>query len=402
MGHRRCLAEMVRNSAAPGGADRLRIRAGVVKRKIGARIFLAFAVQGSLGGAGARAAAAQRAPENVVLIVSDGLRWQEVFRGADTALVNRRWGGVEDTTALRREFVRATRDSARAALLPFLWGTVARQGQLLGDRDSAGDAAVTNGFKFSYPGYSEMITGHADPRVDSNDGPPNPNLTVFEWLARQPDYRGRVAVFGTWDAFPRIFNRERSGLPIRAGWEPPFPRPADSAQALLDHLYAGTTRIWGDELAYDAFMQAEVLDAVRREHPRVLFVGYGETDEWAHSRRYDQTLESAHRVDGFIAELWNTMQRIPQYRGRTTFIVTADHGRGPTRETWTDHGHDVEGAEQIWIAVLGPHTPPLGVRRTDAPVTQSQIAATLAAALGLDYGAAERSAAAAIAGAVTR
>src|SRR5512141_603178 len=41
-------------------------------------------------------AVAQRPPrsENVVLIVTDGLRWQEVFRGADSALANRKWGGV--------------------------------------------------------------------------------------------------------------------------------------------------------------------------------------------------------------------------------------------------------------------------------------------------------------------
>lgn len=355
----------------------------------------------ALASPAARAQSARHA-ENVVLIVSDGLRWQEIFRGADSALVSRRWGGVEDTTALRRAFVRNDRPAARRALLPFLWDSVAQRGQLFGNVSAGSVATVTNGLKFSYPGYSEMITGHADPRIDSNDGPPNPNLTVFEWLERNPRYRGRVAVFGTWDAFPRIFNRERSGLPIRAGWETPFPARPDAAESVIDRLYATTTRLWGDELAYDAFMQAAVLDYVRHARPRVLFVGYGETDEWAHSRRYDQTLESAHRVDAFIAELWHTMQGIPQYRGRTTFIVTADHGRGGTRNDWTDHGEKVDGAENIWIAVLGPDTPPLGERSSIAPVTQSQIAATLAAALGLDYRAAEPAAAAPIAGAVTR
>lgn len=346
-------------------------------------------------------AQAARHTENVVLIVSDGLRWQEVFRGADSALVNHRWGGVDDTIALRRAFVRDEPAAARRALLPFLWDSVARNGQLFGNASAGSIATVTNGLKFSYPGYSEMIAGHADPRIDSNAGPPNPNLTVFEWLGREPRYRGRVAVFGTWDAFPRIFNRERSGLPIRAGWETPFPTRPDAAQATINRLYATTTRIWGDELAYDSFMQAAVLDYVRHERPRVLFVGYGETDEWAHSRRYDQTLESAHRVDAFIAELWNAMQRIPQYRGRTTFIITADHGRGGTRNDWTDHGAKVDGAENIWIAVLGPDTPPLGERTSTEPVTQSQIAATLAAALGLDYRGAEPAAAAPITGAVS-
>jgi hypothetical protein len=346
-------------------------------------------------------AQAPRHTENVVLIVSDGLRWQEIFRGADSTLVNHRWGGVDDTIALRRAFVRDEPAAARRALLPFLWDSVGRNGQIFGNVSAGSVATVTNGLKFSYPGYSEMITGHADPRIHSNDAPPNPNLTVFEWLGREPRYRGKVAVFGTWDAFPRIFNRERSGLPIYAGWETPFPTRPDAAEATINRLYATTTRLWGDELAYDSFMQAAVLDYVEHEHPRVLFVGYGETDEWAHSRRYDQTLESAHRVDSFIAELWNSMQRIPQYRGRTTFIITADHGRGGTPNDWTDHGEKVAGAENIWIAVLGPDTPSLGERTGTGPVTQSQIAATLAAALGLDYRSAEPAAAPPITSAIS-
>jgi hypothetical protein len=176
-------------------------------------------------------AAAQRAgqSENVVLVVTDGLRWQEVFRGADSSLANRQWGGVEDTAAFRREYVRPDARSARETLLPFIWTVIGRDGQLIGDSAGGSIATVTNGLKFSYPGYSEMITGHADPRIDRNDAPPNPNLTVFEWLEHQPGLRGRVAVFGTWDAFPRIFNRERSGLPIwcasSPGAPPGSPRP---------------------------------------------------------------------------------------------------------------------------------------------------------------------------------
>jgi phosphopentomutase/2,3-bisphosphoglycerate-independent phosphoglycerate mutase family metalloenzyme len=329
-----------------------------------------------------------RRTENVVLIVSDGLRWQELFRGADPALVNQRYGGVDDSASVYREFVRSAPAQARQALFPFLWTTVAAHGQIFGDADSGSVATVTNGLKFSYPGYNEMISGRADPRIDRNDAGPNPNVTVFEWLAHQPAFRSNVAVFGTWDAFAPIFNRERSGLPIRAGWDVPFTDRMTPAESTINRLYATTTRLWGDELAYDGFMQAAVLDYVRTRHPRVLFVGYGETDEWAHSRRYDQTLRSAHRVDAFIGELWRTMQSLPQYKDRTTFIITADHGRGSGPNDWTDHGKNVAGAENIWIAVMGPDTRAAGERVRSAPVTQSQIAATIAALLGTDYHAA--------------
>jgi len=90
-------------------------------------------------------------------------------------------------------------------------------------------------------------------------------------------------------------------------------------------------------------------------------------------------------MDGLVEQLWNTMQAMPQYHGTTTFIITADHGRGSGPVQWKDHGVEEPGSQNIWIAVMGPDTPPLGERTQTAPVTQSQIAATIAALLDKDY-----------------
>src|SRR6201987_5233418 len=91
---------------------------------------------------------AQPAPRtrNVVLIVSDGLRWQEVFTGADPTLMNEAQGGIWDKEAdLRREFWRADAAERRRALLPFLWSTVAVRGQIFGNQALGSIARVTNG-----------------------------------------------------------------------------------------------------------------------------------------------------------------------------------------------------------------------------------------------------------------
>ena len=66
------------------------------------------------------------------------------------------------------------------------------------------------------------------------------------------------------------------------------------------------------------------------------------------------------------------------------------------------HGKNIDGAENIWVAILGPDTPPLGERTNCAAITQNQIAATVAAFLGEDFRAAIPQAAAPIAEAIAR
>jgi hypothetical protein len=158
-------------------------------------------------------------------------------------------------------------------------------------------------------------------------------------------------------------------------WHPrDYQAPVLARAALIE---AGRKRDWSKLPA--------MLDYVKEAQPRVLFVGYGETDSWAHSGRYDLVLTAARQVDRFVEQLWNTMQSMPQYRGKTTFIVTTDHGRGSGPVDWKEHGIDSPGSDDIWIAVIGPDTPARGERRDVPPVTQAQVAATLAAFLGRDF-----------------
>jgi len=342
------------------------------------------------------AAAQAGATRTVVLIVTDGLRWQEVFSGADPSLLNDRDGGswLSDED-LRKRYWNEDPAVRRKLLFPFLWGTVATQGQLFGNQQLGSIAQVTNGKAFSYPGYNEMTTGFPNDAIDSNEFGMNPNATVFEWLNAQPEFHGRVAVYGTWSAFDRIFNKPRSHLVMQTGWTLNAKRDETPRDALLRELFATTTE-FDEEDAPNSFLQVPLLDYVATGRPRVLFVGYGETDNWAHQGRYDLVLDSARRFDGFVAQLWQTMQAKPEYRGSTTFIITTDHGRGSGPSEWKEHGVEEKGSENIWIGVLGPDTKALGERRQTPRVTQAQIAATVAALLGKDYPRAEPRAAAPI------
>src|SRR5262245_1241766 len=136
-------------------------------------------------------------------------------------------------------------------------------------------------------------------------------------------------------------------------------------------------------IRWDAFTYEYAFEHLQKQKPRVLYISFDETDDFAHDGRYDAYLDAAQRTDGFLREMWNWVQSTPQYRDRTTLIITADHGRGFGDE-WRDHGEDVNGAEAIWVAVIGPDTPARGLV-TGVQEYQNQIASTLARLLGVDY-----------------
>ena len=221
---------------------------------------------------------------NVIVVMTDGLRWQEVFQGADAALMNKENGAVSEPDALKKEFWRETPAARREALLPFLWSTIAKQGQVFGNRGKGSDAFVTNGLNFSYPGYSETLCGFADPGVNSNDKVLNPNVTVFEWLHAKPAFRGKVAAFGAWDVFPFIFNAPRAGFPVNAGDAPFVAAPVSREMALMNRLKKESA-MWESEV-FDTFTFHTAMSHLEQAKPRAMFISLGETDEWAHAGQY--------------------------------------------------------------------------------------------------------------------
>ena len=147
----------------------------------------------------------------LVIITYDGLRWQEVFSGADEELVgNPKY--AKDPEALKAKYWRETAEERRETLLPFLWSYVPQHGYMIGNRFKNSVVQVANKMNFSYPGYSEMFCGWADDeRIDSNDPVPNPNVSVLEVVNADPRYKGKVMMYSSW-----VYRL----LPRRSHWRP--------------------------------------------------------------------------------------------------------------------------------------------------------------------------------------
>lgn len=320
------------------------------------------------------------AEARLILIVLDGTRWQDIFRGPDPRLLgDSRFANAD----LRQAVIDAWGTGADhgAALMPFFHGLPKQGGVLWGNRDAGQCMGLTNGLWFSYPGYNEILTGRADDaHITSNAKLPNPNLGLFEWLNARPGFAGKVRAYGTWDVFPAIFNAARSGVPVNPGL--------------------------GSREPTDTLTMRLAFEAIREGQSRVLFIGLGDSDELAHAGEYDQVLTTLNRDDDFIGEVWRMVGSDPLWRGHTTLIVTTDHGRGEApdggiaAEGWREHGSarayaldpsDYElkwpqgfaGSDSTWLAAIGPGIRPAP---SDAPcLGQNRIAATALTALGFDW-----------------
>jgi hypothetical protein len=304
--------------------------------------------------AGPSPAHAQDGARYLVLVTIDGYRWEELFRGADPNLVA--------DERYRARYIDAP-DRA-AALTPFLL-SFREHGLLIGNRDQDSCARVANEYWFSYPGYAEMLSGRPNPRVRYNAAVPNDDVTVLE---RVQQSGLSVRVFAEWETMRAILNEARSGLSITT--------PPD----------------------YEALHDPQVIAAARAalaDPPRVLYVALGDTDNRAHEGKYEEYLAAASEADAFVREIWERYQADPRTAGRTTMIVTADHGRGAAEDDgWTGHGSGRwrriivpglrhPGSDAIFIAARGPGIGAAPQYTTDNCATLGQVAATMLSALGL-------------------
>lgn len=338
------------------------------------------------------------AAENILLITLDGVRWQEVFTGIDRDLaVEKKYAAQSDK--LMKSFWSDSPKIRAEKLMPFLHKTVFPKGTVVGDRNRRSCAQVSNPWYFSYPGYSEILTGIVDPSIDSNKKVPNRQKTFMELLKPDKRFREKMAAFASWDVFPYIFNTERSGLYVNAFHNDYKPRNA--LESTLNQLQEDIPTPW-TTVRHDAFTHHYAKSYIETEKPRIIYIAYGETDDFAHDGKYDQYIFAANKADGFIAEMWRLLQSMPHYRDNTVMFITVDHGRGTDpMEAWQHHAskatmsrrknspvkykEGIVGSDSTWMAAIGPDVPSKGLVETSDCLTSNRIAATLLAYLGLDY-----------------
>ena len=328
----------------------------------------------------------QKAPNesNVILITLDGVRWQELFTGADKKLISNK-DYVKNIGELNELFWRDSAEERKKTLMPFIWSTIKDKGQIHGNRLLDSKMDLTNSHWFSYPGYSEILTGIADDeRIKSNDKIPNPNRTILEVANNTKAYNDNVAAFGSWDVFPSIVNEKRSGVPVNAGFDSAEGLYLTQNETYLNTLQKVTPSPWSS-VRLDVFTHHFAMEYMKKKHPKLVYIAYGETDDFAHDGNYEAYLKSANRTDGFIKELYDFVENDSFYKDNTTFIITTDHGRGTEPiDTWRSHGNNTKGSNQVWLVAFGKRIKPIGEVKSSEQIFTNQIASSIAKLLGIE------------------
>lgn len=312
----------------------------------------------------------KKAEPRIVIISFDGLRWQELYSGADTALVtDTRF--VKDTTALKAEFWRDTPEERREVLAPFYWSYVKDHGYMLGNRYKNSLMQVSNAMHFSYPGYSEMFSGYPDDeRISSNADKANPNHTVIEALQEDPRYKGKTLVYCSWEVIRNAVNVGRAGIPANL---------RRTTHNLIEIPGLGI-----QDIERDATTFSGAITSIIKDHPSAIYIGVGDTDKWGHNERYDLYLKSIHVQDAYVRKLVETCESDPYYKGKTTYLLTCDHGRGDGPQ-FTDHWFTIPGSDKTWFMTFGAGVPALGETTDNGPFWTKQFAATIAMITGIDF-----------------
>jgi hypothetical protein len=322
----------------------------------------------------------------VIVITTDGYRWQEVFHGIDTSIVKIKRFHHGDSARLIQQYYAPTLAERRVKLMPFFWGKLAAAGQLHGNRKEGSQVDNANPYWFSYPGYSEILTGQVDTAVNSNDYKPNPNTNFFEYLNSLPAYKGKVAAFGAWDAFDRILNENRAGFPVVNAFDSYPELEKDPETKLLAKMLKESFKPFGMAESLDAFTHFKAMHYLKKNKPKALYISYGETDEFAHEGAYNHYLDAAHQFDAWVGEIWDFVNSDPDYKGKTTLLITTDHGRGDVVKTqWTSHGQKVADCHEIWYAMLGAKVPALGEVKSKEQVYQKDLIHKVAKSLGIPF-----------------
>lgn len=311
---------------------------------------------GIFTGFGSRVALAENQDRNVILLMVDGVRWQEVFRGADP------WLAADETNK---------------TVFPGLNASLKEHGALLGNVDQGSELTLLSRVRTSMSSYMNIMAGSKQFCLTNSCG--------RTWIETFPERIRRalnlpiekVATISSWGQIGMAVEHQEGATFVNAGRAPLVDSSPDEELLKLNDEQLKEPLVWED-CRSDKLTFAQGLRYLKKHRPRFLFISLNDSDEWAHAEDYPKYLATLRQYDEWIQELNETLKSMGEYGANTLLLVTTDHGRG-SGGNWGRHGILYPDSKYFWL---------YGNRRGIQPVTpgqysQANIRPTIETYLGL-------------------
>jgi hypothetical protein len=327
-----------------------------------------LATPGTVSIARARPAPPGPGPTQVVVVTLDGARYREIFDGIDPQLAAER-GPIRGAV------------NAPEELMPNLHRLMA-QGAALGAPGHGASISASGPQFLSLPGYSEIFTGRRVTGCADNGCRGTSAHSIADELAEQP--RGwKTAVITSWPDIARVAG-QNPDVAVSAGRHAGATRAhferADAVGVALRKAEAEAPWPGDGDFRRDRFTAELSLAYLRAERPDYLFVGLGETDEFAHQGNYAGYLEALREADRYLGELSAELLARAQNGVRTALFITADHGRAAT---FKDHGQAFPESARVWLVASGQAIAARGLVASPADRHLADITPTVRVLFGL-------------------
>ncbi|CAN5195118.1 hypothetical protein BH09MYX1_BH09MYX1_09070 [soil metagenome] len=286
--------------------------------------------------------------EHVILVVIDGVKWQDVFGQTDDT--------VDAMPTLQR------------------WMNV--DGAVIGAPGVGAPMRATGPNWVSLPGYVELFTGRMSP-CQANECT-LPRLDTFV-----DDLQGSSAIVSSWEAIGPIVHTK--GTSISAGRHYRVGTFTADTQTAIDAAknadpYPG---LW--DYRPDALTADVAIAVLRKREPQFLFVGLGETDEYAHRGEREGYVAAMRNADAFLERLDETL-RDEGLASSTAILVTTDHGRA---DSFRDHGWPWPESKRVWLVAKGAGIEARGAIVAPEERRLANVAPTIRRLLGATHGSEE-------------
>jgi hypothetical protein len=305
-----------------------------------------------------------------VLLMLDGVRWQEVFEGVDARLA--RAQGIPE-----EQIVSAER------LLPNIHAHVIARGVALG-APGQGELRASGPAFVSLPGYQEVMTGQPPTGCRSNGcGPVDMPTLADVFRDRIAERDTDVAVISSWDLIERAAALRPERVVVSAGRGAGASRDKTRLDAycseLLDQGAAALPQPGSGGYRPDAYTAPLALRYLTLARPRFLFIGLGDTDEHAHAMNYAAYLEALRFADRFVGNLVATLASMGDEGARTTLVITTDHGRA---RNFHSHGRSEPESGSVFVLAAGGAIEARGVVPLGAPRRLADLAPAVLGLVG--------------------